>query len=127
MVPVDSDEFPQAPGPGQFGSPSNKTTAEPARSPETQKFHIIQPVVLNQKNRSPGQVEMEPEHLGVLDEDAAVAMDNWLGFPRGPGRKEDIERVVEIEGRELERVGGRRQNRPIIPTRRRPSVGVEVR
>ena len=26
----------------------------PTSSPETRKFHIIQPVVVNQKNRSPG-------------------------------------------------------------------------
>ena len=59
---------------------------------------------------------MKPEHLGVLEEDAAVAMDNGLGFPGRPRRKQDIERVVEIEGRELERVGWPTQNRPNHPT-----------
>src|SRR5690606_37988598 len=36
------------------GLPSNSTTAEPTNNPEISRFHIIHPVVVNQKNRSPG-------------------------------------------------------------------------
>ena len=42
-----------ASGAGCIGLPSKSTIAEPAHSPDTSRFHIIQPVVLNQKNRSP--------------------------------------------------------------------------
>ncbi len=44
----------RASGPGCMGLPSKSTTVEPTVSPDTSRFHIIQPVVLNQKNRSPG-------------------------------------------------------------------------
>src|SRR5690606_15744788 len=36
------------------GLPSNSTTVLPTSKPDTRKFHIIHPVVVNQKNRSPG-------------------------------------------------------------------------
>src|SRR6185503_568858 len=36
------------------GWPSYSTIEAPASRPPTRKFHIIQPVVVNQKNRSPG-------------------------------------------------------------------------
>jgi hypothetical protein len=36
------------------GWPSYSTIAAPASRPPTRKFHIIQPVVVNQKKRSPG-------------------------------------------------------------------------
>ena len=39
---------------GCAGLPSYSTIVDPTSSPETRKFHIIQPVVVNQKNRSPG-------------------------------------------------------------------------
>jgi hypothetical protein len=39
---------------GCAGLPSYSTTVEPTKSPPTRKFHIIHPVVVNQKNRSPG-------------------------------------------------------------------------
>ena len=39
---------------GWPGLPSYITTVEPVSKPETSRFHIIQPVVVNQKNRSPG-------------------------------------------------------------------------
>src|SRR5215210_7388261 len=40
----------------RFGSgcPSYRTIVAPASNPPTRKFHIIQPVVVNQKKRSPG-------------------------------------------------------------------------
>jgi hypothetical protein len=37
------------------GCPSYSTIVAPASSPPTRKFHIIQPVVVNQKKRSPGE------------------------------------------------------------------------
>jgi hypothetical protein len=43
-----------SPRSGAPGLPSNITIAAPTAGPDTRKFHIIQPVVLNQKNRSPG-------------------------------------------------------------------------
>lgn len=36
------------------GLPSKSTMVAPTAGPETRKFHIIQPVVVNQKNRSAG-------------------------------------------------------------------------
>ena len=39
---------------GQPGLPSNSTIVAPTHRPETRRFHIIQPVVENQKKRSPG-------------------------------------------------------------------------
>src|SRR5882757_7903944 len=39
---------------GWPGLPSNRTTVAPTNRPEIRKFHIIQPVVVNQKNVSPG-------------------------------------------------------------------------
>ena len=39
---------------GWPGLPSKATTVAPTSSPEISRFHIIQPVVVNQKNRSPG-------------------------------------------------------------------------
>ena len=39
---------------GWPGLPSYRTTVEPSSRPPTRKFHIIQPVVVNQKKRSAG-------------------------------------------------------------------------
>jgi hypothetical protein len=39
---------------GWPGLPSYSTTVEPSSRPPTRKFHIIQPVVVNQKKRSAG-------------------------------------------------------------------------
>ena len=39
---------------GKPGFPSKSTIDEPVSRPEIRKFHIIHPVVENQKNRSPG-------------------------------------------------------------------------
>jgi hypothetical protein len=41
-----------APSSGHTGLPSKRTTVESTSSPDTQKFHIIHPVVVNQKKRS---------------------------------------------------------------------------
>src|SRR5699024_11992079 len=38
---------------GYVGLPSYKIIVLPVNKPPTRKFHIIQPVVVNQKNRSP--------------------------------------------------------------------------
>ena len=43
-----------APMSGWPGLPSYSTTVEPSSRPPTRKFHIIQPVVVNQKKRSAG-------------------------------------------------------------------------
>jgi hypothetical protein len=43
-----------APMSGWPGLPSYSSTVEPTSSPPTRKFHIIQPVVVNQKKRSAG-------------------------------------------------------------------------
>ena len=43
-----------APRSGWPGLPSYSTTVAPTSRPPMRKFHIIQPVVVNQKNRSPG-------------------------------------------------------------------------
>src|SRR5690348_12911328 len=40
--------------PAGSGAPSYSTTAAPTAGPDIRKFHIIQPVVVYQKNRSPG-------------------------------------------------------------------------
>ena len=37
---------------GALGFPSNSVTVAPTTRPETQKFHIIHPVVVYQKKRS---------------------------------------------------------------------------
>ena len=53
-------------------------------------------------------VEVEPDGLGVLDDDAAVAVDDRLRQPGRAGREEDPQRVVEGDRleRERERLGG---------------------
>ena len=74
-------------------------------SPPTRKFHIIQPVVVNQKKRSSAlQVDVEAQRLEVLEEDPAVAVDDRLREPGRAGAVEHPERVVEGDVREGERL-----------------------
>src|ERR1039457_144168 len=54
VIPTRSARSQSRPGSGHIGLPSKQTIVVPASSPPTRKFHIIQPVVENQKNRSPG-------------------------------------------------------------------------
>ena len=68
---------------------------------------------------------MKPQRLGMLEEDATVAMDDGLWFAGGPRRKQDIERVVEIEGSKLERLHRPDKIGPIAPPRRRPFRSVD--
>jgi hypothetical protein len=44
---------------GWPGLPSNSTTGAPTSRPPMRKFHIIQPVVVNQKKRSAGVTSSE--------------------------------------------------------------------
>ena len=70
------------------------------------RFHIIQPVVENQKNRSLGaEVVVEGESLEVLDRDAAVAVHDGLGQARRARREQDVERRGERQAYELQRAG----------------------
>ena len=60
------------------------------------KFHIIQPVVVNQKKRSPGrELQLQRQRLLVLDDDPAVPVHDPLRQPGGAGGVEHPERVVE--------------------------------
>ena len=103
-----------APRSGAPGLPSNSTIAAPTAGAETRKFHIIQPVVVNQKNRSPGpEVVVQGEHLEVLEQDAAVTVHDRLRQPGRAGGVEHVQRVVERHRVERERlVGGRGELRP---------------
>ena len=65
------------------------------------------------------EVRVEGEGLQVLEEDAAVPVDDRLREAGGPRREEDVERVVERDGVEGE---GRR-----IGEERRPGHGVRGR
>jgi hypothetical protein len=49
---------------------------------------------------------VQGEHLDVLDEDAAVAVHDRLRQAGGAGRVEDVQRVVERDGLEGERLVG---------------------
>ena len=113
-------------GPGPFGDPplgarvrvAGAAVVEddvvPVSRPDTRKFHIIQPVEVYQKKRSLGpQVAVQAELLEVLDEDAALGLDDGLGEAGGARGVEHPQRVVE--GHLLEdgfHVGGG-QGRPL--------------
>ena len=73
------------------------------------RFHIIQPVVVNQKNRSPGlSSSCRAKALQVLEDDAAVPVHDALGQPGGAGGVEHPQRVVERHRVELQLGRGRR-------------------
>ena len=87
----------------------------------TQKFHIIQPVVVKKNARSPrAQVEVEGLQLELLEQDAAVAVHDRLGQAGGAGGEQHPQRVVE--GHLLADELRRRRRRPgqhVVPRRAR--------
>ena len=99
-----------------MGLPSKHTMVAPTSRPPTRKFHIIQPVVENQKKRSPGpRSQCEAERLEVLEDDPAVGLDDRLRGPGGARRVQDPQRVVEREG---DRVELGRLGRELVPPER---------
>ena len=86
---------------GHIGSPSIITIDARTSSADTSAFHIIHAVVENHSRRPPGlEVPAQPDALEVLDQLAAVAVDDGLRQPRGARREEHVDRVVEGDGLE---------------------------
>ena len=70
------------------GRRRRSTTAEPTRSPDTQKFHIIQPVVVYQKNRSSGpRSKCRPRTLACSSRMPPCPCTMGLGLPVVPEEK----------------------------------------
>ena len=89
-------------------------------STPTRKFHIIQPVVVNQKTRSPCLgVHVQVHHLELLEQDAAVTVDDRLRQAGRPRAVEHPERMVEghLHGRELGSGGPRKPGSHPPPSR----------
>jgi hypothetical protein len=65
--------------------PSKRTTVEPTTRPDTQKFHIIHPVVVNQKNRSPSpRSKWKPSALACSSRIPPWPWTIGFGFPVVP-------------------------------------------
>ena len=91
---------------GHVGSPSSITIDDRTSSAATSAFHIIQEVVLNQSRRPPGfRSQLKRVRLEVLEQDAAVAVDDRLRPARRPGREEHEQGMVEGDRLEGERPG----------------------
>ena len=68
----------------------------PASNPETSTFHIIQFVVVYQKNVSSGpEVQMQTVQDQVLEQHAAVTVHDALRQASSPRGEQHVQRVVE--------------------------------
>ena len=77
------------------------------------KFHIIQPVVVNQNSAVAGlRVEVQVQHLQVLEQDAALGLHDRLRQAGRAGRVEHPQRVVERDARRTSAARRRRSARP---------------
>ena len=94
------------PGSGHIGSPSIITIDDRTSSAETSAFHIIQEVV-REPEQAAARLEVPAERvrLEVLEQDAAVAVDDRLRQAGRARREQHEQRVVEGDRLERERPG----------------------
>ena len=89
---------------GWPGLPSNSTIVVPTSRPPTRKFHIIQPVVVNQNNRSSGPAPVQGQFDFICSR--TIPPCPWtipFGSPVVPEEYENPQRVVERHRLEFER------------------------
>ncbi len=103
VIPACSARSQSTPMSGKPGLPSKRTIAASVRSPQTRKFHIIQPVVVNQNRRSPGRASRwRCSFLRCSSRIPPWPVDDRLRQAGGARGVEDPERMVERERREAE-------------------------
>ena len=129
VTPVVGRQLPERRDVGRTpGRRRTARSADPSSRPDTSRFHIIQPVVENQKKRSSGpEVVVEDQRLEVLDGDAAVAVHDRLRQAGRARRVQEVQRVVERHGLELERRTASSPSSSAHGSRRRRRRRVEVR
>lgn len=101
---------------GWLGLPSYSVTAAPWVSAPSCMFHSAQPVEVQVNIRSPAaQPAVQPGPLQRLQGDAAVAVHQALGQPRGAGGEQHPQWVGELDLLELRR---RVLGQQLVPRRR---------